>query len=113
MIGEHVRVETHAERHGPERVAESLDDDHERRDVDDWAHEVLEIGLEPQGLDAVRVVRAERYEAEGEGDVEGRRRRSESWNEPEDVRYGDEYEERREQRDVVLGVVGNRALGNP
>src|SRR5262245_34714201 len=104
VIGEHVRKESDAERDRPEEVAEGLDHEHERRQEEHRAEELLHV-LRAVLAGPVEVIRKEGDDPEAERDVEVGGRGREAGYESDQVRDQDEDEEGREERHVALGAV--------
>src|SRR5256712_3062758 len=110
VVRRHVGEQADGERHGPEDLAEQLDDRNEPPEVHHRAEELLHV---PEAVlpRARNLVRDERHQAQGERDVEVGGGWREPRHESDQVARQDEDEEAREQRHVPLRAVADDALG--
>src|SRR6202451_167978 len=98
MVGEHVGVETNAERKGTEQIIGQLDRQHQHRQRQVRAEKTLKVPDAVRGEALVDVV-AEADDAEGKGQVGVAGRRLHPGDQPEEVREQDEHEDRSKERD--------------
>src|ERR1035437_1645944 len=110
VLAEDVPVKTHGKRKGTREVPDHLDQEHERRQHEHRAEEMLEVAEEPVLLDPGGVEEEEARDRERERDVQVRRRRLQEEEEPAEVAQEDEEEERPGDRQVLLAVMRNVLL---
>src|SRR5664280_2282478 len=106
VLSKDVPVETHGKRKSAREVADHLDQEHERRQHQHRAEEVLEVAEEPVRPDPGGVEEEEARDRERERDVQVRRRRLQEEEEPraeeeDDDRHGDVVRNPAEQLTVL------------
>src|SRR5450830_1879125 len=110
VLAEDVPEETHGKRKRACEDADHLDQEHERRQHQHRAEEMLEVAEEPVLPDPGCVEEDEARDRERERDVQVRRRRLQEKEEPAEAGQENEEEKRADDRQVFLAVMRNVLL---
>src|SRR3989304_6333143 len=103
VLGDHVSEETKAEREHPGKMADALNNEHERRERPQRSEEMLDVA-EAMLADADVVCRGKGDQRQGQRRVQVRRGRIETGNEAEEITNENKEEQRSDEREVALSL---------